>query len=87
MLRTVGYCLILLACCAWYVGCGSIDCGPGTHEEDYADSPKGKIAATLAVPLAGGAAVPIDSPVTGHWKSSGDGVMYIQKALRYLNLP
>ena len=60
--------------------------GKWLYYQYYADSPKGKIAATLAVPLVGGPAIPVDQPMTTHWKGTGNGVMYTQKALRYLDL-
>ena len=50
----------------------------------YASSPKGTIAAVLAVPLASGTAVPVDYSMGTTWKGKSD-LLYSYSGLRYLD--
>jgi len=57
----------------------------------YASSPKGTISATLAVPLAGGKAVPVDYTLGSTWKGKSDLLysyqgLYSKSGLRYLDM-
>ena len=52
----------------------------------YAQSPTGTIAAVLAVPLAGGVAVPIDYSLGSPWPGTKD-LLYKSSGLRYLKMP
>lgn len=51
----------------------------------HAATPKGTIAAVLAVPLAGGNTIPIDYSIGSYWKGEND-VLYVYSGLKYLDL-
>ena len=60
--------------------------GSWLYYSGYATSPAGSISAAVAVPLAGGNAVPVDHSMVPHWKGSTD-LMYISSGLKYLDQP
>ena len=51
----------------------------------FASSPKGTIAAVLAVPLTGGTSVPVDYSIGSTWKGKSD-LLYSYSGLRYLDM-